>query len=347
MSGADSVLSSSPGFTERLRRYVASSGTVWILAALVFLIAVFSILAPTTFASTYNVQSLLTDASILLVLGVGSTFVIITAGIDLSVGSVLVFSGVIAAKVMSAMGGTGAGIGAVLLGFLVAILAGVAWGGVNGFLVAYAQIPALIVTLGSFGAALGLAKVLTDGIDYRDVPTILTDSVGTGRTAGLPWLVIIAVVVTCGGALLLSFTRFGRYTKAIGSNAEGSRRAGIAVGAHLLKTYMLAGALAGLGGFLSLARFSTTTIGGHTTDNLTVISAVVLGGTSLFGGIGSVIGTAIGVFIPTVLQNGFVILGVQPYWQEVAVGVVLVVAVYFDQYRRRSSSRPSRRRKSR
>lgn len=330
----------------RIRQFVVGSGTIWILAALVVLLAVFTVLAPTSFASAYNIRNLLIDASILLVLGVGMTFVIITAGIDLSVGSVLVFSGVVSAQVMSALGGVEAGGGAVFLGFLVAIAGGIVWGVVNGFLVAYAKIPALIVTLGTFGAALGVAKVLTNGVDYRDVPRALTDSIGIGSVLGIPWLVIIAVVVTVGGALLLTFTRFGRYTKAIGSNEEGSRRAGIAVGRHLVKVYVLAGALAGFGGFLSLARFATTTISGHTTDNLTVISAVVLGGTSLFGGIGSVVGTAIGVFIPTVLKNGFVILGVQPFWQEIAVGAVLVLAVFFDQYRRRSATRGAKRKRT-
>jgi ribose transport system permease protein len=104
----------------------------------------------------------------------------------------------------------------------------------------------------------------------------------------------------------------------------------------LIKVYALSGLLAGLAGYLSLARFSTTTIGGHSTDNLQAIAAVVIGGTSLFGGVGTIIGTVVGVFIPAVLQNGFIILGIQPYWQEVAVGGVLIVAVYLDQLRRRA-----------
>ncbi|WP_022884981.1 ABC transporter permease [Glaciibacter superstes] len=333
-----------PTLANRVREYAAGSGTIWILGALVALVIAFTVLAPTTFASAYNVRSLFTDAAILLVLGVGMTFVIITAGIDLSVGSVLVFSGVVSAQVMSAFGGTEAGLLGVFAGLLVALLSGVAWGALNGVLIGVFGIPPLIVTLGTFGAALGLAKVLTNGVDDRNVPTILADTIGTGTIGGIPWLVIIAMVVTVLGALLLGLTRFGRHTKAIGSNAEGARRVGVAVKPQLIKVYALAGLLAGLGGFLSLARFSTTTIAGHTTDNLTVIAAVVLGGTSLFGGIGSVVGTAIGVFIPAVLQNGFVILGIQPFWQEFAVGVVLILAVFFDQYRRRARSKGASRR---
>ena len=136
--------------------------------------------------------------------------------------------------------------------------------------------------------------------------------------------------------MLLAATRFGRYTYAVGSNEEAARRAGIAVDAHLMKVYALAGPLSGLAGFMSLARFATTTIGGHDTDNLSAIAAVVIGGTSQFGGIGTVLGTVFGVFIPAVLQNGFIIVGVQPFWQEIAVGAVLVGAVYLDQLRRRS-----------
>jgi ribose transport system permease protein len=135
---------------------------------------------------------------------------------------------------------------------------------------------------------------------------------------------------------VLHGTRFGRYTYAIGSNEEAARRAGIAVDRHLIKIYGISGLLAGLAGYLTLARFATTTIAGHTTDNLQAIAAVVIGGTSLFGGIGNIIGTVVGVFIPAVLQNGFVILRVQPFWQQVAVGAVLVLAVYLDQLKRRS-----------
>ena len=112
------------------------------------------------------------------------------------------------------------------------------------------------------------------------------------------------------------------------------RRAGVNVDWHLIKVYALAGTLSGLAGFMSLARFGTTTIGGHATDNLNAIAAVVIGGTSLFGGIGTILGTVFGTFIPAVLQNGFVIIGVQAFWQQVAVGAVLIVAVYLDQVRR-------------
>jgi ribose transport system permease protein len=229
------------------------------------------------------------------------TFVIITAGIDLSVGSVLVFSGVIAAKVMLAIGG---GAGARSRPGWSPAGRRHAWGVVNGVLITKARVPPLIVTLGTLGWRSGSALLITGGIDVRGVPLRLTTTIGIGQLAGVPYVVIIAAVVTAIGAVTLSMTRFGRYTYAIGSNAEAARRAGINVDRHLIKVYALSGFLAGLAGMVSLARFATTTIGGHSTDNLAAIAAVVLGGTSLFGGIGTVLGTVVGVFIPAVLQNG-------------------------------------------
>ncbi|HET6507791.1 MAG TPA: ABC transporter permease [Baekduia sp.] len=325
----DAVPTESSAWWARL----ATVSSLWIGLILVGLIVAFSILEPSTFLSVDNGRNISTDAAILLVLAVGQTFVIITAGIDLAVGSTLVFAGVISAKMMHTTGGDNGG--TVVVGLISGLVAGGAWGLLNGFLVAKAKITPLIVTLGTFGMALGAALVITKGIDEREIPYKLIDGIGTGRVFGqVPWLVVIALGVALGFGILLAQTRFGRYTLAIGSNPEAARRAGIDVDRHLMKVYTLAGVLAGLAGFLSLARFGTTTIGGHSTDNLQSITAVVIGGTSLFGGIGSILGTVFGVFIPAVLQNGFVITGVQPFWQQIAVGAVLVAAVYLDQLRR-------------
>jgi ribose transport system permease protein len=316
------------------QRFVTGSST-WIGLILAGLIIVFSASEYDSFVSASNARNVATDAAVLLVLAVGMTYVIITAGIDLSVGAVLVFSGVVAAKLMNSVGGNGWG--TILLGLAAALGSGFAWGFLNGFLVAKARIPALIVTLGTLGMSLGAALLITGGVDEREVPLKLVDTIGTGRVFGqIPYLVIISFAVALVFGVVLAATRFGRLTYAIGSNEEAARRAGVAVDFHLIKVYALAGTLSGLAGFLSLARFATTTIGGHDTDNLQAIAAVVIGGTSLFGGIGTVLGSVFGVFIPAVLQNGFVIIGVQPFWQQVAVGAVLIGAVYLDQLRRRS-----------
>jgi ribose transport system permease protein len=317
---------------------IATGSSTWIFLILAGMIVVFSLLEPSSFATVNNARNIATNAAILLVVSVGMTFVIITAGIDLSVGSVLVFSGVVAAKAMNEVGGNGAGV--LVVGLVVALAAGLGWGILNGVLITKAKVPPLIVTLGTLGMALGLALIITDGVDIREVPPRLVTSIGVGELFGeIPWLVVIAAAVAIVFGVILAATRFGRHTYAIGSNDEAARRAGINVDRHLITVYGIAGLLAGLAGFMNLARFATTTLGGHATDNLQAIAAVVLGGTSLFGGVGTIVGTVVGVFIPVVLQNGFVITGVDTFWRDVAVGAVLIAAVYLDQLRRRTQYR--------
>jgi ribose transport system permease protein len=313
---------------------LVSSPEPLIFGALIAMVAVFGILEPSAFLSIGNLRNIATDASVLLVLSIGMTYVIATSGIDLSVGSVLVFASIISVKVMSAMGSKGWG--TILVGLVVALLAGAVWGLINGWLVAKAKLPPLIVTLASLGMALGAGRLIANGVDLIGVPPQLIDAVGVGRILGLPVLAIIAGVVAVLAGIVLHRTRFGLYTFAIGSSEQSARRAGITVDRHLIKVYLVASTCAGLAGFLSLARFSTTTLNGHSIDALNAIAAVVLGGTSLFGGSGSVHGTVIGVFIPVVLASGFVILGLPPFWQEIAIGAVLVLAVLLDRFRRSS-----------
>jgi ribose transport system permease protein len=323
---------------------LVTANTFWIALVLLALIAVFSVLAPNAFPTVFNFQRLAIETAVLLVLAVGMTFVIITGGIDLSVGSVLIFAGMVSAKTMNALSPGGSAInsgwGVIIAGLAAALAGGLLWGLINGFLIAHAKVPPLIVTLGSFGAALGAASLLNNGSDIRSVPTVLKRALGSGTSfGGIPNLVITAAVITAIAAWLLHTTRFGRHTFAVGSNPEAARRAGIGVTGHLMRVYLLTGLLAGAAGFMSLAYYSTTGIAAHATDNLNAIAAVVMGGTSLFGGVGTMIGTVIGVFIPAVLKKGFNIVHVQDYWQMIAVGAVLVAAVWFDQQRRRARNR--------
>ncbi len=310
---------------------------MWILGVLVVIVAFFSVTAGSKFLSTSNFSLISQNVAVWAVLGVGMTFVIITSGIDLSIGSVLVFSSVVAAKVMESVGGQGWGTAAIGMG--AALVSGLVWGSLNGFLVANAKIPALIVTLGTLSVALGLAQVITGGIDVRTVPTVMTDFNTYIKILGIPTLPFIALLVLVLGGIVLHKTRFGRYTYAIGSNEEAARRVGVKVDRHLIRIYALSGLLAGFAATMSLAQFGTTTIAGQSLTNLNVIAAVVIGGTSIFGGEGSIFGTIVGLFIPAVLQTGFVIIGVQPFWQGVAVGTVLVAAVYVDQSRRAAALR--------
>jgi ribose transport system permease protein len=309
-----------------------------IVIVLLVIVVIFTILKPNSFLTVFNIRGIIINTSILAVLGVGMTLVIITGGIDLSVGSVLVFSGVIADKAMAGMGGQGWG--ASFVGLLVALAAGLAWGVINGALIARAKVPPLIVTLGTLGMALGLAEVITKGVDLRDVPTVLVNNIGFGNVVWkVPTLSVVAAVVVALGIVILHRTKFGMYTYAVGSNPEAGRRVGMNVDLHLIKVYAISGLLAGLAGFLNLAFFQSTTIGGQSNTNLNVIAGVVIGGTSLFGGYGSIFGSIVGLFIPATLQDGFVIVGIQPFWQQVVVGAVLIGAVYVDQSRRASALR--------
>ena len=330
-----------PGLLHRFQRIQGFQ----ILVLLVTLIGLFSVLEP-AFASVSNFRSILVNTAILAVLGVGMTFVIITGGIDLSIGSVLVFSGVVASKVMTAAGGQGWDVA--LLGIVVSVVSGSLWGVFNGLIIARMNVPPLIATLGTLGIALGLSQIITSGLDIREVPNVLVDSIGYGRVGEqVPILVVVSGVLVAMGIVLLHRTRFGLHTFAVGSNIEGGRRVGIGVDRHLVKVYALSGCSAGIAGILSLSYFQATTISGQSTTNLIVIAGVVIGGTSLFGGVGSIFGTIIGLFIPAVLQNGFVVMGVQPFWQQVVVGVILVVAVAVDQQRRSRQATGKQRRASR
>ncbi|CAM5762200.1 ABC transporter permease [Labrys miyagiensis] len=310
------------------------AGPARMVLILALIVLAFSVARFDAFASFANLRNIGMAAAILLVMSVGATYVIVTAGVDLSVGAVLVFSGVIAAQVMQYLGGEGWGVA--LAGLIAACIAGTGWGVINGLLVAKARIPALIATLGTMGAAQGLAWIIA-GEDLKDVPTELGDTIGVGDFYGVPVIVVIAAVVTIVGGVWLAATRFGRHALAIGSNPLAAREMGIPVDRHLIRIYALAGLLAGFAGLLSLARYGSTTMSGHATDNLSVIAAVVIGGTSLFGGRGSVFGTAVGVLIPATLENGLIMVDLSTFWRDVMVGVVLILAVYLDQLGRRAA----------
>ena len=320
----------------RILHTAMSSSPFYMGVILVLLVAFFSFLHPTTFASSFNIRNIFLDASVLLILAVGTTYVMIAGGFDLSIGSVLVFSGVVSAQVMLRMGTNS--LLTVFVGFIIALLCGTAWGLFNGLCITRLRVSPLISTLGSMGAALGAAYLASDGSDIRTVPNALI-ALGHGSIGGIPWLVVITAIVAVAGAVVLHMTRFGRHTYLIGSNPEASRRAGINVSGQLLKLYALSGFLAGFAAMLSLGRFSTTTLEGHANDPLEAITAVVLGGTALTGGRGSIIGTVVGVFIPAVLANGFIIMGIQPFWQMVVIGFVVIAAVYADQIKRNKGER--------
>lgn len=339
------------------QRYLSRISRSFTPVILLMIVVIFTLLEGTKFLSFRNANEILIDSSQLVVLTIGMTFVIITAGIDLSVGSVLILSSVVAAKVMIALSGTPEQIAAfefpnqhigIPVGLAAGMVTGLLCGSVNGLLVTRLQMPSFIVTLGMLGIALGLGQLLSGGTSVPNVPPAVQTAIGLkelfafdigGQHVRVTPPIVIAYGLAVIAAITLNKTRFGRYTYAIGSNAAASRRAGIDVDRHLIKVYSVSGLLAGVAGAMDLMRFGTASVGSHQADNLAAISATVIGGTSLFGGIGTIGGSVVGAFIPTVLRNGLVITRVQPYWQNVAIGAVLVLAVYLDQRRRKAEER--------
>jgi ribose transport system permease protein len=322
---------------------------LWIGLILLGLIVLFGLLSPSgTFLTVENFRNIVLDASELLILAAGMTYLLIAAGLDLSIGSIVIFCSVVAAKLMVRFSGTSQQILnfhyphltlGLVVGITVCVLCGAGWGLFNGIVIVRLGVPPFIATLGTMGIALGLAQVLSGGLNVPNVPIPLQNFFGLGSMLGVvPWPVVVAVAVVGLLWIVLARTRFGLRTYAIGANAEAARRSGINVRLHLISLYVLMGVLSGIVGVIDIARFDTASISAHSVDVLAAISAVVIGGTSLFGGRGSMSGTIIGVFIPVVLQNGFVIVGVQPFWQNVAIGSVLIAAVYLDQMRRRASA---------
>jgi ribose transport system permease protein len=331
-----------------VKRALRAVGRWWLLLFLLGLIVYFSLATPNNaFFQTTNFTTISLDTSEVVLLAIGATFVIVTGGIDLSVGGILLFSGVAGGLVMLELSGTEQQTAnlqfphenvAVPVGIVVTLACGTGWGLANGLLVTRLRMPPFIVTLGTLGITFGAAKLLAGGTSLVAVPTSFQDNIGNGKVFGLFVPVVIALAFVIAAHITFRYTRFGRFTQAIGSNAEGSRRSGVNVDRHLLKVYALAGFLAGVAAVIDLARFGTMNLQAHGTDNLNAIAAVVIGGTSLFGGVGTIVGSVIGAFIPTVLQNGFVIQGVDPFWQEVLVGATIIFAVYLDQRRRRALS---------
>lgn len=321
-----------------LMRRTLSAGETWVFGALIILMAVFTGWGGTKFLSATNLNLTAQTTAPFLLMAIGETYVILTAGIDLSVGFVLVLTGVVADKFFLENGGPNAGTGTIWLGVVIGLATGAVFGALQGVAVAKLKIPPLIATLMGLGVAEGLSYLITGGADFPSVPNRLVN-VMLGSLAGIPWVIVISFLATLVFGLILAFTRFGRYTYAIGSNPEAALRAGINVDLHLIKVYALAGFVSGLAGIINLGYYNSTTISGHPLDNLTVITAVVIGGASLFGGRGSMLGTFIGVFIPELLMNGLNIVQVNQYWQYIITGLVLGAAVYMDQIRRRLRER--------
>jgi ribose transport system permease protein len=301
------------------------------LPVLVLLCAGFTLLTD-NFASLQNLSIIAQQASINLVLAAGMTFVILTGGIDLSVGSILSISAV-AAMLTSLTPELSA------LSVPAALLCGLLFGLVNGALIAFMKLPPFIVTLGSLTAVRGLARLVGhDSTIYN--PDIGFAFIGNGDVLGVPWLVIIACAVIAVSWVVLRRTVLGLQIYAVGGNAEAARLSGIKVWGVLLFVYAVSGLLAGLGGVMSASRlYAANGLQLGQSYELDAIAAVILGGTSFVGGVGSIGGTLIGALIIAALSNGLVLLGVSDIWQYIIKGLVIIGAVALDRYRQKGSAR--------
>lgn len=301
------------------------------IVVLVGLAAIMAILSP-FFLSVSNFMNILLATSTIGVLAIAATFVLSSGGLDLSIGSVLGLSGVVGAAFAVNLGMP------TPIAVLATIGAGALAGLVNGWVITRGFVPAFIVTLGMLGIARGLALVISDGRVIYGLPDWML-FLGQGRPFGIPMPVIILIIVAIIMHIVLAYTRYGRHTLAIGDNESAARTAGINVEFHRLTLYTLSGGLAGLAGLLFATRINSGDPTAGITYELTAITAAIIGGTNLFGGRGSILGTMIGAMIMGVLQNGLNLLAVQSYYQQMAIGGVLVLAVFIDQFQQRQETK--------
>ena len=304
-----------------LQRY----GTSFFLAALILFFA----LENPRFISVRNVTNILTEVSIYGIIAVGMTFVILTAGVDLAVGSLLAFAGMSGAYIVRGLGAD------YPLSWLLALSTATAVGALVGYLqgkaVTLFSIPPFIVTLGGMTIWRGATLILNDGSPLAGFDATYR-WFGTGSILGIPVPVIIFGVVVLVGFLTQRYTRYGRFIYAVGGNPEAARLNGVDVAAITTSVYLMVGALAGLAGFLLSARLGAAEAVAGVGYELRVIASVVIGGASLAGGRGGIGGTIIGALLIGVLTNGLVIMHVSSYWQQVVIGLIIVSAVAFDSY---------------
>lgn len=340
---------SHPGTADRVRGRTRGqfkvSQLTGALGILIVLVAVFAVVAPNFFTSN-NLLNILRQYSVTLILAVGMTAVIIAAGIDLSVAATAALAGSVMGVVYAHLGMPE------LVAVIAGVAAGVAVGVFNGVAITKWHVPDIIATLGTLTAVRGIALLITDGLpvpDYarvseegRRMPPVVT-ALGQDSFMGVPMIAIVAMLVVAVGWFILARTKFGRSIYATGGNREAARVSGIDVDKTRLRVYVLSATLAAIGGMLLAGRLGSANALMANLMELDAIAAVVIGGTALVGGEGGVGGTVIGVFIIGVLSNGLDIVGLSDFWQRVVTGMIIILVVAVDQWRR---ARAARRRSS-
>lgn len=298
-------------------------------ASLIILVIVFSV-ASSNFFQFSNLVGILVSTAVIGVLALGATFVIITGGIDLALGTVMTFSSVMVGIIITFWGLP------VPLGIVGGILAGALCGFISGLMVAKMNIPPFIATLAIMMVTKGLSLVITGAkpIYFNDDPIFAKIAMGK-MIPGIPNTIVIFLLLGVIASIILSKTIIGRYNFALGSNEEATRLSGVNTVKWKIVIYTITGIFSGIAGILMASRLNSAQPSLGTGYELEAIAAVVIGGTSLSGGVGSILGTIIGALIMSVLTNGLQIMSVAQEWRTVIVGVVIIIAVYADILRRR------------
>jgi len=295
---------------------------------LTLLVAALAALEPDTFLTTENFSNVLSRSSYSGIVAMGMTAVIISGGIDLSVGSMLALCGMVAGWAMTRDGTVVPTPGLMALGTLVGVGMGLLAGLLNGSLITLLNLPPFIVTLGTMSAFRGISYAMNNGMMF-DVPTYTF--LGEGRLADIPVNVLIFLLIVLLAFFILRYTPLGRYTYAIGSNRQAAYHAGVNVNRNLIAIYTLTGLFVGLAAMIATSRTVSAQPTAGTNLELDVIAAVVIGGASLSGGRGTVIGTIIGTLLISFLRNGLTLLGISPHIQFVVIGAIIIAAVALDQ----------------
>jgi ribose/xylose/arabinose/galactoside ABC-type transport system permease subunit len=342
---------------EQLKNILLFIGRKWTLIFLCLEIVVFSIIG-TGYFSLLNFQNILVASTTVMLLAIGETFVIITGGIDLSVGFVVGFTGVICAKIMVTLQAAGVSQAvSIPVGIVSALVLGLIPGLVNGLLVAKLRVPPFLATFGMYGIAYGFAEIISGNVPVHNLPPAV-GFVGHGYliyyfpgktsffkmseeltreeikhvVALVPNVVILSAIFILIFAFILAKTQFGQHTYAIGGNMEAAKRSGINVSRHLIKVYMISSFFASVAGVIYALKFVTGRADAGSARMLDAVSAVVIGGASLYGGTGTIFGTVIGALIVACLETGMVNLVIPTYNLYMAVGCILIFAVLVDQF---------------
>ncbi len=334
VSARDAVMPAGRAVSDRPTA-IARLTAVWTILVLAIMVIAFTFAAP-HFASRDGWIAVSQAAYETALLGLAQTLVIITENIDLSVGAVLGLGGMVAAFVMEHLLAAHVPTGVIMiLGYGAGIVAGGIAGLMNGLLVTQLRVVSFLVTLGMLGAATGATDLINNGQEIVNIPGAV-GSIGNGLLGGwvlTPVLVTAVLYVVVG--FWLAKTRTGRHLYAIGSDRQAAERAGIPVARRLVLTFVLSGVLAAIAGELVMSQFIGASPAAGTGQELNAIAAAVIGGTSFSGGRGTVLGTIIGALIIAVLSSGLVMADVNPFWQEVAIGFIIILAVYTDRIRLR------------